>query len=85
MKSVLWAILSVFSYTKCSNLCPTKAYLNGKALRNEYAKLRKEASTMSTVTYLRFRFDLEFQIAVRWDALKRFFGLVYGVAESVLS
>lgn len=34
--------------------------------------------------YLKFRLDIEFQIAITWNALKRFMRLAYDVAECVL-
>ena len=40
---------------------------------------------MFTMNYLKFRLEIEFQIAIRWNALKRFLCLAYRVAESVIS
>ena len=40
---------------------------------------------MLTCSYLKFRFGIEFQIVIRWDALQRFLRFAYGLAESVIA
>ena len=40
---------------------------------------------MKTIFRLKLKIDIEFQIAITWNALKRFMRLAYDVAECVLS